>query len=86
MGPGGVTISNSIALTHPALIVFQVLEILHHAQTPDTAVQAQVQAQLVELAVGETVIRADITFPVLLEHLLKVEGGMQQNDRTLADG
>ena len=48
--------------------------------------QAQVQAQLVELAVGETVIRADITFPVLLEHLLKVEGGMQQNDRTLADG
>ena len=24
MGPGGVTISNSIALTHPALIVFQV--------------------------------------------------------------
>ena len=27
MGPGGVTISNSIALTHPALIVFQVEKI-----------------------------------------------------------
>ena len=46
---------------------------------------ARLLAADASIATGETVIFADALSPSLLKHLLKAEGGAQQND-SLADG
>ena len=41
MGPGGVTVSNSIALTHPALIVFQAGDVVVRSDDDSVCASSQ---------------------------------------------